>query len=178
MKSEPDFPKSPSRLSADRMRGAFAPMTGRNVATQRVFQPWAKFRHRINAEGTLAASKVKNTLATACSLLLTSAATTLERAIMKTTLRKAAAPEHRSRFNGNVRAHPKRPSSGRHPRRRFLRLAAGAAALPAVSRIASAKAYPPRPYGQNIDQGPRFKELKRVDCCLRRFTDRPRKRCR
>ena len=31
------------------------------------------------------------------------------------------------------------------PRRRFLRLAAGAAALPAVSRIASAQAYPTRP---------------------------------
>jgi len=31
------------------------------------------------------------------------------------------------------------------PRRRFLHLAAGAAALPAVSRIASAQAYPTRP---------------------------------
>ena len=31
------------------------------------------------------------------------------------------------------------------PRRRFLHLAAGAAALPAVSRIASAQAYPSRP---------------------------------
>src|SRR5258708_7371088 len=31
------------------------------------------------------------------------------------------------------------------PRRTFLRLAAGAAALPAVSRIAKARAYPTRP---------------------------------
>jgi tripartite-type tricarboxylate transporter receptor subunit TctC len=31
------------------------------------------------------------------------------------------------------------------PRRTFLHLAAGAAALPAVSRIASAQAYPSRP---------------------------------
>jgi len=31
------------------------------------------------------------------------------------------------------------------PRRRFLHLAAGAAALPAVSRLASAQAYPSRP---------------------------------
>ena len=31
------------------------------------------------------------------------------------------------------------------PRRRFLHLAAGAAALPAVSRIARAQAYPSRP---------------------------------
>src|SRR5262249_14282250 len=32
-----------------------------------------------------------------------------------------------------------------HPRRAFLRLAAGAAALPALSRIASAQTYPSRP---------------------------------
>src|SRR6267154_1754874 len=31
------------------------------------------------------------------------------------------------------------------PRRRFLRLAAGAAALPAVARVAGAQAYPTRP---------------------------------
>jgi len=42
------------------------------------------------------------------------------------------------------------------PRRRFLHLAAGAAALPAVSRIAWAQAYPSRlvrlivPFGQRI----------------------------
>jgi hypothetical protein len=33
----------------------------------------------------------------------------------------------------------------KHPRRRFLHLAAGAAALPAVSRRARAQAYPTRP---------------------------------
>jgi hypothetical protein len=33
------------------------------------------------------------------------------------------------------------------PRRKFLHLAAGAAALPAVSRIARAQAYPSRPVG-------------------------------
>ena len=33
----------------------------------------------------------------------------------------------------------------KHPRRRFLHLAAGAAALPAVSRSAWAQAYPTRP---------------------------------
>ena len=32
-----------------------------------------------------------------------------------------------------------------NPRRNFLHLAAGAAALPAVSRMASAQAYPTRP---------------------------------
>jgi len=31
------------------------------------------------------------------------------------------------------------------PRRRFLHLAAGAAALPALSRVASAQTYPTRP---------------------------------
>ena len=35
--------------------------------------------------------------------------------------------------------------SGPHPRRRFLRLAAGTAVLPAVSRVAWAQAYPTRP---------------------------------
>jgi tripartite-type tricarboxylate transporter receptor subunit TctC len=37
------------------------------------------------------------------------------------------------------------PSLDQHPRRRFLGLAAGAAALPALSRIARAQAYPTRP---------------------------------
>jgi tripartite-type tricarboxylate transporter receptor subunit TctC len=36
------------------------------------------------------------------------------------------------------------------PRRQFLRLAAGAAALPAVSRIARAQAYPTRPITMNV----------------------------
>src|SRR5262245_44756802 len=38
----------------------------------------------------------------------------------------------------------------RLPRRTFLQLAAGAAALPAVSRIARAQAYPPRPWRVSV----------------------------
>src|ERR1700681_603772 len=64
---------------------------------------------------------------------------------MTTSLRQVATPQLQSRPRGNDRPHPKTPSSGQHPRRRFLGLAAGAAALPAVSRIAWAQAYPTRP---------------------------------
>jgi tripartite-type tricarboxylate transporter receptor subunit TctC len=41
--------------------------------------------------------------------------------------------------------HPFRVSTANLPRRRFLHLAAGAAALPGVSRIAEAQTYPTRP---------------------------------
>jgi tripartite-type tricarboxylate transporter receptor subunit TctC len=64
---------------------------------------------------------------------------------MKTSLRHAAKPQHRSKPGRNNWPRPKIPSSGQHPRRRFLRLTAGAAALPAVSRLARAQAYPSRP---------------------------------
>ena len=64
---------------------------------------------------------------------------------MKSSVRLASVPQNRPRPCGNDRPHPKKPSSVQHPRRRFLRLAAGAAALPAVSRNASAQAYPTRP---------------------------------
>ena len=64
---------------------------------------------------------------------------------MKSSLRQTATPQHRSRPRGNERPYPKMPSSGQHPRRRFLSLAAGAAALSAVSRIARAQPYPSRP---------------------------------
>jgi tripartite-type tricarboxylate transporter receptor subunit TctC len=64
---------------------------------------------------------------------------------MKSSLRQTATPQHRSRPRGNVRPHPKTPSSGQHPRRRFLGLAAGAAALPVVSWSAKAQSYPSRP---------------------------------
>ena len=64
---------------------------------------------------------------------------------MKNSVRRASVPQNRPRPCGNDRPHPKKPSSVQHPRRRFLRLAAGAAALPAVSRNASAQAYPTRP---------------------------------
>jgi tripartite-type tricarboxylate transporter receptor subunit TctC len=62
---------------------------------------------------------------------------------MKTSLRQAATPRHRSRPRRIDR--PKTPSSGQHPRRQFLQLAAGATALPAVSRLAWAQTYPTRP---------------------------------
>ena len=64
---------------------------------------------------------------------------------MKTSLRQAATPQHRSRPRRNNRQQRKTPSSGQHPRRRFLALATGALALPAVSRIARAQVYPTRP---------------------------------
>ena len=63
---------------------------------------------------------------------------------MKTALRQAATPQHRSGPRGN-RPYPKRPYSDQLPRRKFLHLAAGAATLPAVSRIARAQTYPTRP---------------------------------
>jgi tripartite-type tricarboxylate transporter receptor subunit TctC len=64
---------------------------------------------------------------------------------MKSSLRQTATPHHWPRPRGNDRPHPKTPSSGQHPRRQFLHLAAGAAALPALSRIARAQSYPTRP---------------------------------
>src|SRR6516162_5067195 len=63
---------------------------------------------------------------------------------MKTALRQAATPQHRSRSRGN-RPYPKRPYSDQHPRRKFLHLVAGAAALPALSPLARAQSYPTRP---------------------------------
>ena len=63
---------------------------------------------------------------------------------MKTALHPANTPEHRSRPGGN-RPYPKRLYSDQLPRRKFLHLAAGAAVLPAVSRIARAQVYPSHP---------------------------------
>jgi hypothetical protein len=63
---------------------------------------------------------------------------------MKTSLRQVAKPQHPSQPRRNNRPRPKIPSSGQHPRRRFLGLAAGFAALP-ISRIARAQSYPARP---------------------------------
>jgi tripartite-type tricarboxylate transporter receptor subunit TctC len=81
---------------------------------------------------------------------------------MKTSLGQAA--KRQSRPCRNNRPSPKRPYSSQHPRRRFLALAAGAAALPAVSRIAMAQAYPTRPVrfivpvppGGSVDTATRF----------------------
>src|SRR6516162_9815527 len=66
---------------------------------------------------------------------------------MKTSLRLAAppSPQRLSRPRVGDRPYPKTRPSGQHPRRQFLRLAVGAAALPALSRNADAQAYPTRP---------------------------------
>ena len=64
---------------------------------------------------------------------------------MKTPIRQVAASQHRSNSDRNARRQPKTPSSGQQPRRRFLRLAAGAVAFPAVSGTSRAQAYPTRP---------------------------------
>ena len=56
---------------------------------------------------------------------------------MKALVRKAASAERRAGRRGNDRR-----LAIEHPRRRILSLAAGAAALPAVSRMAWAQAYP------------------------------------
>ena len=59
---------------------------------------------------------------------------------MKAVVRKIATPRHRSAFRSNERR-----LVTQHPRRRILSLAAGAAALPVVSRLSCAQAYPTRP---------------------------------
>ena len=64
---------------------------------------------------------------------------------MKTSLHLAATPQHRARRRVNNRTHPKTSSSGQHPRRRFLHLVVGTAALPATTRLAWAQSFPTRP---------------------------------
>ena len=59
---------------------------------------------------------------------------------MKTAIRKSALPQRRP----NRRANERRLATV-YPRRRILSLAAGAATLPAISRISWAQAYPTRP---------------------------------
>jgi tripartite-type tricarboxylate transporter receptor subunit TctC len=59
---------------------------------------------------------------------------------MKAVVRKTARVQRRPAPRGNERR-----LVTQHPRRRVLSLAAGAAALPAVSRIARAQTYPSRP---------------------------------
>src|SRR5215471_7432750 len=62
------------------------------------------------------------------------------REVMKAPVRKAATFRRPAAPGNNDRR-----VLGPHPRRRFLRLAAGTAVLPAVSRVAWAQAYPSRP---------------------------------
>jgi tripartite-type tricarboxylate transporter receptor subunit TctC len=69
---------------------------------------------------------------------------------MKTSLRMAVPPQHRSRPCGNDGWQP----TGWHSRRRFLGLAAGAAALPVASRVATAQAYPARPVRLMVGAAP------------------------
>jgi tripartite-type tricarboxylate transporter receptor subunit TctC len=64
---------------------------------------------------------------------------------MKTSLRQVAKPQYPSQPRRNNRPRPTIPSSTQHPRRKFLRLAVGAAALPAVSCDPGTQSYPSRP---------------------------------
>ena len=64
---------------------------------------------------------------------------------MNTSLRRATKPEHPSPPRRNNLPRPRISSSGQHPRRQFLRLAVGAAALPAVSCDQGAELCPSRP---------------------------------
>src|SRR6516225_2058974 len=66
---------------------------------------------------------------------------------MKTSLRPAAkpSPQRHSRPRVNDRPYPKTRPSGQHPRRQFLRLAVGTAALPVVSCDPEEQSYPSRP---------------------------------
>ena len=59
---------------------------------------------------------------------------------MKAADRKAATPRRHTTIRNTQRR-----LVTQHPRRRVLSLAAGAAALPVISRVASAQAYPTRP---------------------------------
>jgi tripartite-type tricarboxylate transporter receptor subunit TctC len=64
---------------------------------------------------------------------------------MKSSLRQTATLQHWSLPRRNDRPHSKTRPSGQHPRRQFLRLAVGAAALPAMSCDPGVQRYPSRP---------------------------------
>ena len=65
--------------------------------------------------------------------------------IMKALLRQTSTPRYRTRLRANNRRQSITPTAGSHPRRHFLRFAAGAAALTATSRKAWTQSYPMRP---------------------------------
>jgi tripartite-type tricarboxylate transporter receptor subunit TctC len=64
---------------------------------------------------------------------------------MKAPARNSTIPPHAQVLAGNQHKRRPIPTTAHNPRRRFLRMAAGAAALPAASRIARAQTYPTRP---------------------------------
>jgi tripartite-type tricarboxylate transporter receptor subunit TctC len=81
----------------------------------------------------------------ASNVVIICTVTTFGEGTMKNSLHQAATPQRRSRAGVNNWPKPKTPSSGQHPRRRFLHLAAGAATLPTTTRFTWAQTYPVRP---------------------------------
>jgi hypothetical protein len=65
--------------------------------------------------------------------------------IMRASARKSATRPRTHKLSGNEQKRRLIRTTSQNPRRRFLSLAAGAAALPAVTRIAWAQTYPARP---------------------------------
>jgi tripartite-type tricarboxylate transporter receptor subunit TctC len=63
---------------------------------------------------------------------------------MKAIFRQTATPQFPVRLRSSDRRQPIRPAASSHPRRHFLRIAAGAAALTAASRKSWAQGYPTR----------------------------------
>src|SRR6516165_3315096 len=75
---------------------------------------------------------------------------------MKTSLRPTATPSPQRLPRPRVGDRPYRKTrpSGQRPRRQFLRLAVGAAALPAVSCDPEAQSYPSRPVRMIVPYAP------------------------
>jgi hypothetical protein len=65
--------------------------------------------------------------------------------IMSSSTRKSVMPTRAQVLTGNQHKRRPIPATAHNPRRRFLSLAAGAATLPAMSRISWAQAYPSKP---------------------------------
>jgi hypothetical protein len=121
------------------------PISG-NIKRCQLLLLWANCRNR-NRSITGTSARGQEHARGGCNALLICAANASVEGIMKTSLRPAATPSSqcRSRPRVNDRPYPKTRPSGQHPRRQFLRLAVGAAALPAMSRMASAQTYPVKP---------------------------------